>query len=61
MMRWWIAVTALAVVGSAECQGQSPVLQAALKKNGWHTSYEAARTAARQSGKPMLVVFRCQP
>lgn len=30
-------------------------------KYGWHTSWEAARAEARQSGKPLFVVFRCEP
>jgi hypothetical protein len=28
---------------------------------GWWTDYALARAAARQSGKPLFVVFRCQP
>jgi hypothetical protein len=27
----------------------------------WITNYEAARVAARASGKPMFVVLRCEP
>ena len=28
------------------------------KESPWLTDYQAAKTAARQSGKPLLVVFR---
>ena len=28
---------------------------------GWFTDYAKAKAAARQSGKPLFVVFRCQP
>lgn len=28
---------------------------------GWHTDYAQARALARQTGKPLFVVFRCQP
>lgn len=31
------------------------------KKANWLTSYEEGRAAAKQSGKPLFVVFRCQP
>jgi hypothetical protein len=28
---------------------------------GWHTSLDSARAAAKKSGKPLMVVFRCEP
>ena len=28
---------------------------------GWFTDYAKAKADARQSGKPLFVVFRCQP
>jgi len=31
------------------------------KANGWHTDYAAARAEAKRSGKPLFVVFRCEP
>ena len=31
------------------------------KKFGWHTDYAAAQAEAKRTGKPMLVVFRCEP
>jgi hypothetical protein len=34
---------------------------AQVRKPTWHTDYAAARAAARQSGQPLFVVFRCQP
>ena len=30
-------------------------------KFGWHASWEAARAEAKRSGKPLMVVFRCEP
>lgn len=27
----------------------------------WHTDFSAARRLARDEGKPLLVVFRCEP
>ena len=28
---------------------------------GWLTSLDAAKAQAKQSGKPLMVVFRCEP
>jgi hypothetical protein len=28
---------------------------------GWHTDYAAARAEARKTGKPIMLVFRCEP
>ena len=28
---------------------------------GWHTDYAAARAEAKRTGKPLFVVFRCEP
>jgi hypothetical protein len=30
-------------------------------KFGWHTDYAAAKAEARRTGKPILLVFRCEP
>jgi hypothetical protein len=30
-------------------------------KFGWHTDYNAAKAEARRTGKPMMLVFRCEP
>jgi hypothetical protein len=53
---------AVGVLGWSLSTAQAqPRVEAALKANGWHTNYASARTAARANGKPMFVVFRCQP
>jgi hypothetical protein len=28
---------------------------------GWHTNLDGAKTNARQTGKPIFLVFRCDP
>jgi hypothetical protein len=43
---------ACAVHGQGKLKGRS---------SGWLTSYEAGRALARQTGKPLFVVFRCEP
>lgn len=30
-------------------------------KFGWHTNYAAAKAEAKRTGKPMMLVFRCEP
>jgi len=30
-------------------------------RNGWHSSLRAGKELARQTGKPLMVVIRCQP
>lgn len=30
-------------------------------KFGWHTDYDAARAEAKRAGKPIFLVFRCEP
>jgi hypothetical protein len=29
--------------------------------HGWHLSLDTAKAAAKKSGKPLMVVFRCEP
>lgn len=48
-------VVMLVGVGSAE--GQTPDVRA----TGWLTDYQSARMQAKQTGKPMFLVFRCVP
>ncbi len=58
MLRWMMAFAGLSLVAPcalAQNKGQN------AGKYGWHTSWEAARAEARQSGKPLFVVFRCEP
>jgi len=31
------------------------------KQQGWHTDYAAGKAEARRAGKPMMLVFRCNP
>ena len=51
-------LAATAMVQSAA--GQSPASRVAAKM-GWHSSLDAARTEARKTGKPLMVVIRCDP
>jgi hypothetical protein len=31
------------------------------RKFGWHVDYATAKAEAKRNGKPLLVVFRCEP
>ena len=46
--------------GSAWGQAASKASQL-TRQFGWHTHLEGARTEARQTGKPIFLVFRCDP
>lgn len=60
MGRWVVLSLVCLAAAVPEAQARDSTEQL-LRTNGWHTSYTAARTAARASGKPMLLVFRCDP
>jgi hypothetical protein len=30
-------------------------------RHGWHSDYAAARAEAKRTGKPIFLVFRCEP
>ena len=51
-------VLALALAPSALAQSKASQL---TKQFGWHTNLDGAKTAARQTGKPIFLVFRCDP
>jgi len=36
-------------------------LTPAQSGGGWHTDYAIAQAEARKTGKPLMIVFRCQP
>jgi hypothetical protein len=58
-MRYGLAAAAVLIaVQLAGAQG--PKVQPAARF-GWHTSWQTARDEARRQGKPLFVVFRCEP
>jgi hypothetical protein len=62
-MRLWVLLTLTVGVGVLTWlsgQAKGPIAQVA-KQHGWHTSYDTARAEARRTGKPLLVIFRCEP
>jgi hypothetical protein len=59
MQRWILTVGGLLLAASCASAQNSKGQSAA--KYGWHNSWEAARAEAQRSGKPLFVVFRCEP
>lgn len=59
MQRWMIAFAGLLLAAPCASAQKSKGQNAA--KHGWHNSWESARAEARRTGKPLFVVFRCEP
>ncbi len=57
----WCLIGGLLGMGMASLHDIGPGEAQAQKKAGWLTDYAQARALARQTGKPLFVVFRCQP
>lgn len=55
MQRALAAFTLLCLPLTAPAADADPV------KFGWHSDYATARAEARKTGKPILLVFRCEP
>lgn len=51
----WLWIGMLASSGVSGGQKLDPA------RYGWFSDYEAARAEARRSGKPIFLVFRCEP
>lgn len=54
------AATFLAAVAPAVAVANAAAPQPAARY-GWHTDYAAARAEAKKTGKPIFLVFRCEP
>jgi hypothetical protein len=55
-----VTVALLATSGNtAHAQGRAQGRKPA--REGWLGDYEVAKELARKTGKPMMVVFRCEP
>jgi hypothetical protein len=52
-----LALSTLLVVAGASTAAPKPD----AAKFGWHTNYAAAKAEAKRTGKPMMLVFRCEP
>lgn len=55
-----IGMVGFGLATSGLVHAQSPASKVAPQK-GWHTTLETARAQAQKTGKPMMVIFRCDP
>jgi hypothetical protein len=55
-----LAALALVLVPAADA-GAQPRKKVDPAQFGWHTDYAAARAEAKRTGKPIFLVFRCEP
>lgn len=51
----------LALLAPALAQAQGPRDENSARKHGWLSNYPEALKAARNTGKPIMLVFRCIP
>jgi hypothetical protein len=61
MKRWVVPAAAIVGLAMPADSVAQPQFKQALAEKGWFTSYEAARAEAQRRGKPLMVVFRCEP
>jgi hypothetical protein len=61
-MRWYVflGVLGIALTAANIALAQSAATKIAPQK-GWLTDLAAARTLAQKTGKPLMIVFRCDP
>jgi hypothetical protein len=60
-MNRFLATTLLSLAACGAIQPAAVYAQLRPEFYGWQTSLERGKALARQTGKPLFVVFRCQP
>jgi hypothetical protein len=58
MRTWMMGFLGAGLLGFGAASGQPGKL---ASQHGWHADLAAAKTLARKTGKPLMVVFRCEP
>lgn len=56
-MRRFLVLSALCTVTSSAFAEPKPDAH----RYGWYADYAAGKAEAKRSGKPMMLVFRCEP
>ena len=56
-MRRILALSALFLAAGTSMAAPKPDAE----KYGWYTDYGAAKAESKRTGKPMMLVFRCEP
>ncbi len=60
VMRSLLAASLVVFLGFLPAQANE-ALRTVARAKGWHTDYATARAEARRTGKPLFLVFRCEP
>jgi hypothetical protein len=60
MRTYLFGALAITLASAGVLSAQSPASKVAAQK-GWLTDLDAARAQAAKTGKPLMVVFRCDP
>ena len=60
MSRRWCWLAGLLVLGSVGNRGIAAENDVKVYEPRWLSDWEEGRKAARESGKPLFVVFRCE-
>lgn len=58
MRTWMMGLVGVGLLGFGSATGQPGKL---ASQRGWHGDLAAAKALARKTGKPLMVVFRCEP
>ena len=56
-----VALAGVALAGSPALAQRGPRGGEQAARNGWLFSLESGKQRARQTGKPLMVVLRCEP
>ena len=56
----FISLIGCALFASSATAQNSAASKIAPEK-GWHSDFDSAKAQAQQTGKPLLVIFRCDP
>lgn len=59
-MNKYVLISAMFVIGTGVCHAQSPASKVATQK-GWLADLPTAQAQAKKTGKPIMLVFRCDP
>jgi hypothetical protein len=63
MMNWqvFLGAVGLTLATSAGALAQNSPASKVAPQKGWLTDFSAAKALSAKTGKPMFVVFRCDP
>jgi hypothetical protein len=60
-MRRYVFIAIIAVITTNPAFAQNSAASKIAPQKGWLNDFNAAKAQAQKTGKPMMVVFRCDP